>query len=885
MKIIQEYLDIYNEYRSKYKKTALLFQVGNFYQLYTLGRTAGASGSDRPCEGNAGEIARVLNIEFNPCRLVKSSFTRTAGADGAYGTCGFPLVSLPKFLPVLVDNDYTVVVVEEDESSSKNTRKNRSVRHVISQGTSFEHNSRLCNNVMSIYYRKYSRNYFSFGVAVTDALVTKTITVHETHSTPNDKGIALDDLIQMISNLNPIECVIVTRFGDKPDTAALGIKCQIYYFDVEEITDDFGEYGDTIMYALNGLFRYFHDHMLSTVDRQVSVFQPEGRLDMCSTAIQQLDIPMLINNTDINHTLSPMGRRLFIERLTRPLVEQEQLEIGYSFVDYLNGEIVEKIVSLVSWLPDLDKLHQRLSTGSLEKRQMKLLLDVYKNNKISELPLEVTSHTNFPDLAELISALDSLEVETGAEGTVSADRIFKKNVFADIDDRISEMNEHQSVIEKYISKAKIIIPKADFKIQDVTGIRTTVSRAKLLRSKLQWDILEFKNHAVVYDNALVVALCELEDLSCAVSKLEAEYLQKFERDLYVRHRVTLEELSRSIAEMDFYQSAWTMSKRLSLTRPVTTGVKELKAVGLRHLLVESIRPDVCYVSNDISFNTRTIGHIIYGVNSCGKTCFLKSLGMAVVMAQAGLFVAAKSFSYKPFKRVMTRIAGGDNISRSQSSHIMELDELLSILNRANGDTLVIGDEMCRGTDVMSANATVHTTLTCLVSRESFFVTATHLRDLADNPLPKVKTTHMQVTFSSDGCGEPIYTRKLMDGPGPVMYGLEIAKAMNFPADFIEKAMSFRKTETEKRSRYNSKKIVIHCELCGHRPTRKDAKELDTHHVNHQCDADQDGFHSSGHHKNSLHNLVVLCKDCHKQVHSWTKLVKLQTLKNVMVTTL
>jgi DNA mismatch repair protein MutS len=333
-----------------------------------------------------------------------------------------------------------------------------------------------------------------------------------------------------------------------------------------------------------------------------------------------------------------------------------------------------------------------------------------------------------------------------------------------------------------------------------------------------------------------------------------------------------------------------------------TTEQTLDIQGLRHLLIELINPDVRYIPNDcelVTSNSPHSGMLLYGVNSCGKTSYLKAVGMSVVLAQAGLFVPASGMKFRPFSKIMTRIAGGDNMERSQSSYIVELDELLSVIQRSDDRTLVLGDEMCRGTEVESANAMVYSVLKWLVERKTLFISATHLHDIVPeverNLGDRISIFHMTVTFEDD---QVFYDRVLVKGAGPRLYGLEIAKAMNFPDSFMRRALDFRISHVQpsqqqqqspqqqkersppktSRSRYNSKKILVRCEACGYRPNSSRCMPLDTHHIEFQCNADSDGYHGTQN-KNALHNLVCLCKECHVRVHRGTLSIKtLQTLK-------
>jgi len=238
------------------------------------------------------------------------------------------------------------------------------------------------------------------------------------------------------------------------------------------------------------------------------------------------------------------------------------------------------------------------------------------------------------------------------------------------------------------------------------------------------------------------------------------------------------------------------------------------------------------------------------------------------MAQAGLYVPCEKLNFRPFKRLMTRIAGTDNMSRSQSSFQVEMEELLSILNRADEHTLVLGDEICRGTEILSANSIVSTMLKVLSTKKIYFLTATHLHDVAEDVsvLSNISVQHMQTHFTEDG--DLVYERKLQDGQGILLYGLEVARALGFPDDFLQYAAEHRKSKIMSksvRSKYNKKKVLVMCEICKYSPIKENDQHLETHHLNFQCNADETGYHGTQH-KDKLHNLVSLCRKCHQNVH-------------------
>ncbi|RKO94397.1 muts domain V-domain-containing protein [Blyttiomyces helicus] len=435
------------------------------------------------------------------------------------------------------------------------------------------------------------------------------------------------------------------------------------------------------------------------------------------------------------------------------------------------------------------------------------------------------------------------------------------------------------LVDLFIEKASNIFPNCDFKIKDSSGLATTDTRAATLKKSFpEWKIHKpCKSLSIVFTDDLREALDHLKISNETIETVTREYFQKLQKSLSKYFSRWFKDISYAIADLDVSQCSWKLADKFKLTRPSFTNQKILSIEKVRHILIETINQNIKFIPNDCFLSNRdeenendhTTGMVLYGVNACGKTSYLKSVGLAVVFAQAGMYVPAKFMRFKPFNRIMTRIAGGDNIQRSQSSFVVELEEILSVIQRSNKDTLVIGDEMCRGTEVLSANALVHTTLDWLVKKGVFFLTATHLHGISEKVslLSKVKIMHMKVRF--DNVGEAIYDRTLCEGPGPEKYGLEIAKAMNFPLAFLKEARNFRNeavnSNVERKSRYNSRKILVRCENCGYKPQDLTSLPLDTHHIEFQCSSDENGYHDTQW-KQALHNLIALCKSCHILVH-------------------
>jgi DNA mismatch repair protein MutS len=303
---------------------------------------------------------------------------------------------------------------------------------------------------------------------------------------------------------------------------------------------------------------------------------------------------------------------------------------------------------------------------------------------------------------------------------------------------------------------------------------------------------------------------------------------------------------------------------------------------MRHPIIELINNDTEYVPNDVVLNNDSLGMLVYGLNSSGKSVLMKAIGLSVVMAQCGMYVPACEYTLSPYKSLYTRITGNDNIFKGLSSFNLEMTELSIILKRANQESLIIGDEICRGTEHISGNALVASSIVHLSKKNASFVFATHLHELIHleciKKLENVKAYHLSVDYDATN-DMLIYDRKLKEGSGDKIYGIVVAKYIIKNNEFMELTNQIKNELTQsfdtmisgKTSRYNSSVYVYKCELCGINDVNSNISPrgiLETHHINEQKDC-VDGFSKNKPHiqKNSKANLIVICEKCHDKVHN------------------
>jgi len=315
--------------------------------------------------------------------------------------------------------------------------------------------------------------------------------------------------------------------------------------------------------------------------------------------------------------------------------------------------------------------------------------------------------------------------------------------------------------------------------------------------------------------------------------------------------------------------------------------------GLRHPLIENLLQDELYITNDVSMNDEQLGILLYGTNAVGKSSFIKSIGITVIMAQAGMFVPCSSMVYKPYQSIFTRILGNDNLFKGLSTFAVEMLELKSIIRSCDENTLILGDELCSGTETNSAVSIFIAGLNHMYKKSSNFIFATHFHEIVYYDEIREKNQmaikHMEVIYDK-GTDSLVYNRKLQDGPGNNMYGLEVCKSLHLPDDFLDEAYSIRNKYSGnatnvldlKTSHFNSKKLIGMCELC------EKNMSSEVHHLQHQKDANNTNGYINNFHKNHVANLMSVCDSCHHKLHSdkdVTGHVRLTTTGGTVIETL
>lgn len=330
---------------------------------------------------------------------------------------------------------------------------------------------------------------------------------------------------------------------------------------------------------------------------------------------------------------------------------------------------------------------------------------------------------------------------------------------------------------------------------------------------------------------------------------------------------TIHFLIEKIQLLDILQCKKNIVNEYKLCKPEInkSDCSFIKIKKLRHPLIEKIESNELYVSNDIELGNDKSGMLLFGTNAVGKTSFIKSIGICVLMAQCGLYVPCSKMNYYPYESIFTRIIGNDNIFKGLSTFGVEMSELRIILNNCNQNSLILGDELCSGTEIDSALSIFISSLEKMYKENSSFIFATHFHCIQNfnefKKMDKLQTNHLSVVYNNE-LKTLVYNRTLSKGPGESIYGLEVCKSLNLPEDFITRSYEIRNKYDKnyhnilefKKTKYNKDKLKGICEFCN----QELSEEI--HHLKYQKDFKEIQLDHKA-------NLSGVCSKCHDHIHS------------------
>jgi DNA mismatch repair protein MutS len=609
----------------------------------------------------------------------------------------------------------------------------------------------------------------------------------------------------------------------------------------------------------------------------------------------------------INKTCTAIGRRGLKQLLCKPLKSASQIQARYDLSDSMSNDNIKYIQKLLNDVCDFEKLHRRLSLQTLHPSEFYSLDIAYKN--IIELMIYIIAEIQIPDELNCIvdkNVIDTFQVyinDYSSKFNIEELRKYNLNDTSQnfgnffVNDSVIELDEIENKIlgiEQEIEAIRAYYegkitqkPQDTIKVVYVEQEGYMLTCTKIRMQLLQKELTKDECSKLTIKTNTSVCRFTNQDLRRLSNNLIG-YKEMFAKKIKLHYTLLLEKYSKTYNDIfikikqfveiiDIAQSNKRCKQMYNYCTPTIKQSDEsfIEAYSLRHPIIERINENTEYIPNDVQLVPSQKGMVLYALNSCGKSSLLRSIGLSVLMAQCGLFVPCRSFTYAPFHTIISQVDLQDNLWKSQSSFVSEMIGLKKILKMANKNCLVLVDELTKGTEVVSATSIFAAVVLELVRKNSKFVFTTHLQDVAklDEILNEkcLQICHLSVDIKDNVI---TFERKLQKGPCSELYGLEVARAVGLDKSLIDLSFDIRdklikrkkEVTNTKRSRYNKSKILDKCEICGYAPLTNTDIPLDTHHIKFQCTADDNNF--TGHfHKNAKFNLVCLCKQCHIDTHN------------------
>lgn len=911
--IYDDYIEFCDKYKSLYgDNTIVLMQVGDFFELYGIQNDDEVVGANMYA---VGDICNIIVTRKNKS-IIENSRQNPLMA-------GFPLYALPKHSQSLLDNGYTVVIIRQ-VTPPPNVR--REVTEILSPSMNITPTSNDSNFLVAYYWEK-----GAMGVAGVDVSTGQTFVYEASgvQSFVNDEAFRIlqayqprevilssgrnftaEDIHDIESLLNATNShrrvfhklwhynLSISKLAYQNEVVAKVYKTDVPLFDLIGI-----ERKECARCALVQMliFAFEHNELIMKNIQLPTVLHNDTFMTLEYNSAVQLNIigcfaddkPLI---SLLNKCCTAIGSRLFRTRLLCPLINPQDLEVRYARIeDLIQQKVVVIIRKTLQHVGDIERQFRKIQLLSLSP------LDFYSFHNSLEHIKNVATYDYANHIIQSVNEVQSaytnvLLLDDCAKYTINdiKSSIFCTGVYEEIDAIMTNMNHAHNFLATLAENITAIddtcICRVESNERDGYFLQMTKKRWETVKSKCptaQHSIIGVPFNELVakpissgstvvrlshdtIDEASNTILSAQRKLSAMVLEKYKEFLQKFSNEFASKVQTIIE----YVADIDVATTNAFIASEYGYCKPmidVSNPTSFIEIENVRHPIIEQLSRQTAYVGNDVTLSSS--GMLLYGINASGKSSLMKAIGLAVVMAQAGMYVAAQGMRFRPYRHLFTRITSMDNIYRGMSTFIVEMAELRNILQRADASSLVIGDELCAGTESISAVAIVAAGIQTLLSRSSSFIFATHLHELSEleclsSNVQSLHIYHMHIETDPE-TGKIIYDRRLRPGTGSSLYGLEVCNSLGMPSDFIKSAFAIRRqlssgvTEIvrNKWSRYNASVCMDMCKVC-----RKNTA-CDVHHIHYQHTADDDNFVKNGLHKNDVPNLVPLCKECHTLEHN------------------
>ncbi len=786
--IMKQYMKI----KEKHLDAILLFRLGDFYEMF-------------------GEDARVASSI-----LQIALTTREKGKEDPLPMCGLPYFAAENYINKLIKAGYKVAICEQvgDPKTSKGI-VDREVVQVVTPGTHTPEHPKENNYIMSVFPSGEGH-----GIAVADVSTGEFI-IYETTRPLDDEVtryspsevILPESLMEDIHYSELFTGFYVSTLADWSFDHADAYRTLLHHFRVSSL-EGFGCEGLTgAISAGGGLLAYLEGASKELV-RFRSISSPSQKAYMFLDAPTQKNLELVRNLKDgslegsllwaLDETLTPMGGRFLRGSVLRPLIDIAEIRKRHGAIKYMveDYELIDMLRSRLRHVQDLERLSQKIENGNANARDLNAVM-----NTASLLPkvskaLRSCHDEHLKTLSEGISDFQELEnlisrsIMDQPPLSLKEGGIIRKGFNSEVDElRDLSLNAKDfiaSIEAEERKKTGITTLKVGY--NRIHGYFIEVTKSNL---DLVPEHYTRKQTLVGGERYIIPELKEYESkVLGAEEKLKALESKVFREVLEeaAQFAPALTMAAETLAETDFLVSLSVVAKRNNYVMPTMREDHTIDIVNGRHPVIEKMQLGEKFIPNDTSMDGE--GHrlmILTGPNMAGKSTYMRQVALICLIAQVGGFVPAEEATIGVVDRIFTRIGASDYLTRGQSTFMVEMVETANILNNATEQSLILLDEVGRGTSTFDGISIAWATaefITREIRARTLF--ATHYNELTDLPhkLDGIKNYNIVVKEWGD---EIIFLRKIEEGPADKSYGIQVARLAGLPEAVVEKSREVLKT--------------------------------------------------------------------------------------------
>lgn len=773
--MMQQYMQI----KAQYKDAFLFFRLGDFYELFNE---------------DATKAAQELEI------------TLTSRDGGNIPMCGVPYHSSANYIKTLIEKGYKVAICEqvEDPKTAKGVVK-REVVQLVTPGTVME------GAMLSEDENNYLASITPFN--------NNTFVVAYNDLTTGENSIALledgfDGVLSELFNRPVKEIIIPPHFEEGQQKALqdrLGVTISIqertmipesFQPLVENLQDD------RLVTGFGQLFNYIQDTQKRSLDHLKPVYQIQLKeymtLDMYSK--RNLELMETIRKQGkkgsllwvLDKTVTSMGARMLKKWVERPLLQKESIEERYNQVEGFMEQFFERetLRESLKSVYDLERLAGRVAYGNVNARdlvqlkhsigrvpEIKALLSSFEKQELKALAEQLEPLDEVHDLLEK-SIMDAPPI------TVKEGGLIKDGYNNQLDEyRDAARNGKQWIAElERKERQETGISKLKIGYNRVFGYYIEVTKANI--HLLPEGRYERKQTLANAERYITPELKEKETLILEAQEKSVE----LEYDLFieVRDQVKafirpLQKLAEQISAIDVLQGFATVSEEYQYTRPTLVEDREVSIEKGRHPVVEKVMQNDTFVPNNVEMPEDTDILLITGPNMSGKSTYMRQLALTAIMAQIGCFVPCEAAKLPIFDQIFTRIGAADDLVSGQSTFMVEMLEAKHALTRATNKSLILLDEIGRGTSTYDGMALAQAIVEHIhhnIHAKTMFSTHYHELTALEDPLNHLKNVHVR---AEEYDGRVVFLHQIQDGAADQSYGIHVAQLAELPDGLIDRA--------------------------------------------------------------------------------------------------